>query len=417
MSGKVNDLVPSAAPTIEEEASETFVQRLHGEWTRADQAAFEARLESDPAYADAYRRVDQSWSALDTHAESPEVMSYREEAIAYARKAGAGRWLKVGAYTRNRRRFAAAAAGIAFALSVVWQLSPYGYTPGQYRTGIGEQRIVELEDHSRITLDAATRLKVHYSNDVRVVQLQEGQAQFSVAKDPARPFKVVAGNRTIIAVGTVFTVEYVDQKVHVAMMEGKVAVVPQPSPDFRPPSASVSPSDGKGQGVRLGKRVARSETTLLPHTGEGARSADEGSTLSPSEGEGQGVRLAHSESLKTGQEGTHDQEGTIELIAGEELHVSRDGKSVVTANADIEAATAWREGKVIIRSEALGDAAQRLNRYSRRQIQIDDPALATKLISGVFEAGDTQGFVSAVQRYLPVSVDDSDASTIKLRLR
>jgi ferric-dicitrate binding protein FerR (iron transport regulator) len=32
-----------------------------------------------------------------------------------------------------------------------------------------------------------------------------------------------------------------------------------------------------------------------------------------------------------------------------------------------------------------------MNRYSRLQIRIDDAALAAKQISGVFEAGDTQG--------------------------
>jgi len=99
------------------------------------------------------------------------------------------------------------------------------------------------------------------------------------------------------------------------------------------------------------------------------------------------------------------------------LRVSRDGENTVTPKADIEAATAWREGKVIIRRETLGDAVRRLNRYSRRQIQIDDAALAAKLISGVFEAGDTQGFVSAVQRYLPVTVDESASRTIKLKLQ
>jgi transmembrane sensor len=406
MSGKVNDLMPSSAPTLEEEASETFVQRLHGEWTRADQAALEARLESDPAYADAYRRVDQSWAALDTHAESPEVMGYREEAIAYVRKLSAGRWLKVSAYSRNRRRLAAAAAGIALILGVAWQLSPYGYSPGQYQTGIGEQRIVELKDHSRVTLDAITRLQVHYSNDVRIVQLQEGQAQFSVAKDPARPFKVVAGRRTIIAVGTVFTVEYVDQKLHVAMTEGKVAVVPSSTSSLsalEKKKSVVSPHHVNGEGGRT-----PGETHLLPHPGEGARNADEDSS-SPSNGDVQGVRIAH--------DGTIEQDGTIELIAGEELHVSRDGHSTVNPKADIEAATAWRDGKVIIRSESLGEAVQRVNRYSRRQIQIDDAALAAKLISGVFEEGDIQGFVSAVQRYLPVTIDDSDSDTIKLKLQ
>jgi transmembrane sensor len=306
-------------------------------------------------------------------------MAYREQAIAYAREANADRWLKVSPHTRNPWRNAAVAAGIALAIAAGWELSPYGYGPGQYQTDIGEQRIVELEDHSRIALDTATRLKVRYSDDARIVQLQEGQAQFSVAKDPARPFKVVAGNRTIIAIGTVFTVEYVDRKVHVAMMEGKVAVVPAESEhpgNTRPSSFSPpAPSDGEGQGVRLEKGSA------------------------------------------PGEKSRDDRNVTIELIAGEELRISRDGESTVSPKADIEAATAWREGKVIIRSETLGDAVRRLNRYSRRQIQIDDAALAAKLISGVFEAGDTQGFVSAIQRYLPVTVDESASRTIKLKLQ
>lgn len=336
-------------PTIEEEASEAFVQRLHGEWTPQDQAALEARLARDPAYADAYARAHESWDALGVHAESAEVMRYREEAIAYARRSNARRWFKANTYTRSGWRAAAAIAGVAVLLGVAWQLSPYGYTPGQYHTGIGEQRVVDLEDHSRIVLDAATRLRVRFSADARIVEMQDGQAQFSVAKDPTRPFKVNAGGRTIVAVGTVFTVEYIDSQVHVAMMEGKVDVVPTTDPR--------------------------------------ATSADAGG------GEG------------------------ISLIAGEELHIARDGRSTVTLKADLEAATAWREGKVVIRTEPLSKAVQRMNRYSRLQIRIDDAALAAKQISGVFEAGDTQGFVSAIERYLPVAADYADSHTVKLRMK
>ena len=331
--------------TVEEEASDTFVQRLHGDWKAPDQAALEARLECDPAYADAYRRVQESWGALDAHSESAEVMRYREEAIAYARRSNARRWFKAHTYARSGWRAAAAVFGVSLLLGVAWQLSPYGYAPGQYRTGIGEQRVVDLEDRSRIVLDAATRLRVRFTPDARIVELQGGQAQFSVAKDPTRPFKVEAGGRTIVAVGTEFTVEYVDSQVHVAMMEGKVAVVP----------------------------------TVVP---AGAAS-----------GEG------------------------ISLVAGEELHVSRDGHNTVTPKADLEAATAWREGKVVMRAESLGEAVERMNRYSRVKIEIDDAALAEKHMSGVFEAGDTQGFVSAIQRYLPVTADYEDAHTVKLRLK
>jgi transmembrane sensor len=334
-------------PTIEEEASETFVQQLHGNWAAQDQAAFEARLERDPTYADAYRRARQSWGALDAHSESAELMRYREEAIAYARRANSHRWFKAHSYARWRA--AAAVAGVAILFGIAWQLSPYGYTAGQYHTGIGEQRVVDLEDHSRIVLDAATRLRVRFTRDARIVELQDGQAQFSVAKDPTRPFKVNAGGRTIVAVGTVFTVEYVDSQVYIAMMEGKVAVV----------------------------------TSEVPATASTSAEGSEG----------------------------------ISLIAGEALHVSRDGRSSVTPKADLEAATAWREGKVVIRTETLSEAVQRMNRYSRLQIRIDDAALAAKQISGVFEAGDTQGFVSAIERYLPVVADYADSHTVKLRMK
>jgi transmembrane sensor len=332
--------------SIEDEASEVFVRRLHGSWKSADQAALEVRLKHDPTYADAYRRVEESWRTLDAHAETAELMRYREEAIAYARRSNAGRWLKAHTYARSRWRAVAAVIGVSLLLGFAWRLSPYGYLPGQYYTGIGEQRVVDLEDHSRIALDAATRLRVRFTPDARIVELLDGQAQFSVAKDPTRPFKVEAGGRTIVAIGTVFTVEYVDSQVHVAMMEGKVAVVP----------------------------------TAPPATDAGV-------------GEG------------------------ISLIAGEELHVSRDGHSIVTPKADLEAATAWREGKVVMRAESLREAVGRMNRYSRLKIKIDDATLAEKHLSGVFEAGDTRGFVSAIQQYLPVAADYEDAHTVKLRLK
>ena len=183
-----------------------------------------------------------------------------------------------------------------------------------------------------------------------MVELWEGQAQFSVAKDAARPFKVEAGGRTVVAVGTVFTVEYVDQKVNVTMMEGKVTILPT----------------GARSAARRQRRAA----------------------------------------------------GTLFLlIAGEELQVSRDGHTTLTPKADLEAATAWREGKLIIRTESLGEVVHRMNRYSPLQIRINDEELAAKRVSGVFETGDTPGFVNAIQRYLLVVVDTVDSNTVELRLK
>jgi transmembrane sensor len=325
--------------SIEDDASAAFLQPSQGEWTREDQVALEGRLSADPTFAEAYQRAGELWSALDVHAGSPELLRRREEAISYARQVNGRRWLKPIGRSSRPWRLAAAAFAVALLLATLWQLSPYGYLPGQYRTNLGERRVVQLEDHSQITLDAVTRLRVRYSPDARLIELEDGQAQFSVAQDPTRPFKVRAGDRTIVALGTVFTVEFVDHQVRVAMLEGRVAVVPN----------------------------------------------------------------------KASQ--------PIELSAGQELRVASDGRSKKISKADLEAATAWQDGKVIFRAEPLGEAVHRLNRYSRVQIEVVDPSLAAEPISGVFEAGNAARFVDALQRSMPIVADSSEDDTIRLRSR
>jgi transmembrane sensor len=360
----------NSAATPEDEASAIFVQRLYGEWSEQNQTALETCLANDGAFAQAYRRVEESWRALDTHAQSPELMTYRAEAIDVVRRANARRWFRNNPMNWFAQQWQLVATVTVVALlGAVWQLSSYGYRPGEYRTAIGEQRIVELADHSRITLDAATRIHVSFTNDARTVRMIEGQAQFSVAKDPSRPFKVIAGGRTIVAVGTVFTVEYVQQRMHVAMIEGKVAVFAPAS------SANAVRSSSRGQRPL---DVQEGAVAMLPAQQETAE---------------------------------------IYLVAGEELHVAHDGQMVITPKADLEVATAWREGKVIFRSTPLGEAVNRMNRYSHLQLQINDTSLAAQYVSGVFEAGDTRGFVSALERYFSVTADYSNPEIVRLTSR
>jgi transmembrane sensor len=350
---KASPSTNAQTPDLEDQASDVFLHRREGSWSASDQIALDSRLADNPEFADAYRRVRESWDAVGRHATSPELMALREQAIGRARQASAKRWSLPGARSWHSGKWAAAAA-ILVVCGIGWQLSPYGYEPGMYKTGFGEQKVVELSDHSQIALNARTRLRVRFTADARIVELLEGQAQFSVAKDPARPFKVQAGPKTIVAVGTVFDVEYVDQQVHVAMVEGRVAVLSQDQ------SGSATAPDA------------------------GSKS----SNPSP-----------------------------IELGAGEALQVRADGASTVLPKADIEAATAWRQGKVIFRDETLAEAVHRLNRYSHQQVVVDDPALAQMKVSGVFDSGDAQAFAEAMQAYLPVAADFLHASTIHLRMK
>lgn len=347
-----------ASANLAELACQIFVQRRHGEWTPADQAELERRLSGDALFAEHYRLAEESVTALYAAADMPEMMRFREQAFAHARRSGARRWLGPRGIRNPRWWWIAGAAASFVALAIAWQLSPWGYQPGQYYTGIGEQRIIELADHSRVALDARTRVAVHYTNESRTIELLEGQAQFSVAKDPTRPFRVQAGDHTVVALGTVFTVEFTDHQFRVAMMHGRVAVVP----------------------LKPGAEAAPVMDRSLQDNGSGTNA------------------------------------GTVELVAGEELEIGRDGRPTLIAGADLEAATAWRKGKVVFRTERLADAVRRMNRYSHVQLEIDDPALADETVSGVFEAGDTQGFIAGVQLALPVVVSYRDADTVRLSL-
>ncbi|MEJ1962448.1 MAG: FecR domain-containing protein [Gammaproteobacteria bacterium] len=69
-------------------------------------------------------------------------------------------------------------------------------------TDVGEQRTLTLADGTRIYLNTDTRVVVRYDEHVRRVELKSGEALFEVAHRPDQPFVVVAGDRTITALGT-----------------------------------------------------------------------------------------------------------------------------------------------------------------------------------------------------------------------
>ncbi len=102
-----------------------------------------------------------------------------------------------------------------------------------YSTHIGEFHRVSLSDGSTVALNTDTEVRVRYGNKTRHVELVRGEALFEVAKNPDRPFDVEAGDTTVRAVGTAFSVrlrdEGRDEQVDVVVSEGRVAINP-PSP-------------------------------------------------------------------------------------------------------------------------------------------------------------------------------------------
>jgi transmembrane sensor len=121
----------------------------------------------------------------------------------------------------------AAAASIILGVSVtVWYIARHGSDPGpqSFSTPIAGRGLSLLPDGSKVELGAGSRITTQYSDAMRGVTVDSGEAFFSVKKDAHRPFVVTAGNLRVIAVGTAFNVRRGDDRVVVAVQEGKVRV-------------------------------------------------------------------------------------------------------------------------------------------------------------------------------------------------
>jgi transmembrane sensor len=119
--------------------------------------------------------------------------------------------------------------------------------PTHFRTSTGEQRSVSLPDGSIVLLDAQSQLRLRYSADARDVVLERGQANFRVARDAQRPFRVHTGSAVVQAVGTRFDVRVSPDRTSVAVLEGRVRVSSR-APTTLPPQYT---SEGLKEQVEL----------------------------------------------------------------------------------------------------------------------------------------------------------------------
>lgn len=87
-----------------------------------------------------------------------------------------------------------------------------------------EQRT--LADGSIMEINRGAEISVAYGASERRVFLKRGEANFDVAKDPARPFIVNVAGIDVRAVGTVFSVKLSADEVDVIVTEGVVNVKP-----------------------------------------------------------------------------------------------------------------------------------------------------------------------------------------------
>lgn len=182
----------------------------------AEAAAWVAHLHGTQRSPDSDRGL-QLW--LKDHPQRPRVW---EAATEVWEEVGSLQGAAIAQALRSRR---ARRAPLVFAAAALAAVCLLVLRPeAGIATAVGEQRILTLEDGSRVTLNTATRVVVKFSERERRVELKSGEALFEVARQAARPFVVAAGERKIRALGTSFLVRRDSQYLAVTLMEGKVAV-------------------------------------------------------------------------------------------------------------------------------------------------------------------------------------------------
>lgn len=123
-----------------------------------------------------------------------------------------------------QRHWPAIAASLLIAMATLtWVVSANWTAASQ---PIAEVRQTALPDGSTVDLAAKSTVSSRYSEDMRllVMEGQSGEAYFSVAHNPQRPFVVQVGTMRVRALGTAFNVRHADDRVVVSVTKGVVEV-------------------------------------------------------------------------------------------------------------------------------------------------------------------------------------------------
>lgn len=100
------------------------------------------------------------------------------------------------------------------------------------------------------------------------------------------------------------------------------------------------------------------------------------------------------------------------LEPGQQVTTSAERPRVIAAN--VPAATSWTVGRLTFENTPISVAVAEVNRYSREPIELRDPRISEIRVSGVFNAGDIDGFVAALTDLYPLEATRSPDGRIVL---
>ena len=333
--------LPASTDTIDAAAAQWIARRDRG-LTAAEQDDYMAWLRADPRHA----------AAIARHAAVLERMM------------GLGAWQPELSAEPNPDLFApparrpwrvlapvlALAAALVLGLFVWQSASPRSPAPQKTFLRVNERQA--LADGSVVELKDGSRLDVRFTSGERRVRLT-GEAHFTVAKTPARPFIVEAHGVEVRAVGTAFNVRVDAAAVEVLVTEGKVRVT-EPASTL---NAQLLTPNAQGQTF-----LVRGQQVVVP--------------LAPS--------------------------APAPVVA-------------TVSPAQIRTALEWQTPRLQFFETPLAEAVAEFNRHNPNPLVLADAALGSVPIGGTFRVDNVEGFVRLLEFTVDLKGETRADGTVVLR--
>ena len=264
---------------------------------------------------------------------------------------------------RNTRRAWAAAGSVVVLALALWAWH-YGSGGAVHQTARGEMRSMMLADGSQIDLNAKSAVRVEVTPYRRHVEVVAGEALFTVAKDRERPFTVAAGTMSVEVVGTRFNVRRDllgdTDRTALTVLEGRVRVAALDNP--------------------WGQREGR--------LGDAMESSPVSNDMEPAN-----PPLADT------------QPSILELAMGDRV-VVEDGVVGARSTANLDAVTAWLDRRLVFEEAPLPEVLMEFNRHTAtEQLELAAPGLASRKITGVFDARRSNALLAFLEQQPGVSLE------------
>jgi transmembrane sensor len=339
-----------------QEATEWFVAFCEGEVDASGTESFDHWLRTSPEHVRAYLRISSLWESagllaegkgIDVEALTQRARSKGDMVALSVDRTGSGISRHESAAVRRltaSTAWQAIAACLLLVSAIAGGLLWWHSTPVLvYQSGAAERRTVRLPDGSSVQLNVRSRITLHFTTGERAVDLVEGQALFSVVKDPRRAFIVHSDATRVTAVGTRFDVYRKISGTIVTVLEGKVAIRIDGHPEDSAP--------------RQVSAVTEAASPALASAGEQA--------------------------------------------------IASFGAPTSVHRVNVFAATAWTEGKLMFDSAPLRQVLAEFNRIGVRRLVIEDDSLLSLHITGIFPAADLSQLVAFLRQRFGLSVRET----------